>query len=384
MSEGSPDVSRRRFTPVGLGVVILVVGLLLCLLFPAVNHLREEARRKQCIDNLKMLDLGVQSFQAAHRAFPGSNDVRLLETPSNSWIGVPLHTPAEPDPSVGPAVHGTNYSWLIKILFFLEHPNVVHYLPKMAHRRAWDLCADNPIDPATGLGKDTALPCNPMYWRTPIGYFECPSMGEPQFCEANPTGGVTTNPYDPQTPFGPAGRTNYVALGATHSDSLLGVETDPLAGGPSHPNGVIYPGSKTKLADIADGAANTLLLCETREKTLAAWWEGSTAAVFGLVGRPTFTAQTSPSGATYGVPGNETATTLNYGDEQSRPITYYLNPGPQGIPWVHGPSSFHPGVVNHGLADGSVRSVSEEIDPRLYMHLITRAGGEPVNTFFAD
>ena len=71
-------------------------------------------------------------------------------------------------------------------------------------------------------------------------------------------------------------------------------------------------------------------------------------------------------------------------DATSRPTKYYLAVGPQGIPWLHGPSSAHPGVVNHGLADGSVRCVDENIDPTLYMHLITRAGGEPVNEFFED
>jgi hypothetical protein len=54
---------------------------------------------------------------------------------------------------------------------------------------------------------------------------------------------------------------------------------------------------------------------------------------------------------------------------------------PSSTAWVHGPSSSHPGVVNHLLGDGSVRSVSDGLDAALYMHLITRAGGEPVNDF---
>ena len=43
----------------------------------------------------------------------------------------------------------------------------------------------------------------------------------------------------------------------------------------------------------------------------------------------------------------------------------------------YGPSSNHTGVVNHGMADGSVQSISEDIDAAAYMFLITRNGADP-------
>ena len=42
-----------------------------------------------------------------------------------------------------------------------------------------------------------------------------------------------------------------------------------------------------------------------------------------------------------------------------------------------GPDSHHSGVINHALADGSVRSISKEIDAAAYMFLITRNAGDP-------
>jgi hypothetical protein len=233
---------------------------------------------------------------------------------------------------------------------------------------------------------DPNRPSHQYAWRMPVSPFKCDAFPAGDFCQDNPAAGVTTNPYGPSTPHGRAGLTNYVALGATHSDSLLGVETNPLAGGKRHPNGVIHPGKPRSIRDIADGTANTFLVCETREVTLAAWYEGSTAAVFGLVGSPTFVLedQTRTPGAKFGSPDEGTKTTLNYGDDRAKTKRFYLAEGPQGVPWVHGPSSHHRGIINHLLADGSVQRVTEKINPRVYMWLITRAGGEPVNEFHEE
>ncbi|HBO45952.1 MAG TPA: hypothetical protein DD670_18925, partial [Planctomycetaceae bacterium] len=85
-------------------------------------------------------------------------------------------------------------------------------------------------------------------------------------------------------------------------------------------------------------------------------------------------------------PTDAVKTTINWGDDDARKGRFYLDAGDHSgsQPWAHGPSSFHPGLVNHGLGDGSVRSVTEKIDPRVYMWLITRAGGEPVNEFHEE
>jgi hypothetical protein len=255
----------------------------------------------------------------------------------------------------------------------------------MVNRSAWDPCADNPMKVIpgwpNGYPENQTLPCHAMMWRESV--FTCPSFTGSNFCQANPAAGVSTNPYDSKPPYGPIGITNYVAIGATHSASLLGLEANPLAGGTKHPNGVLYPGGKIGLNDLlsGDGAANTLMACETREVTLAAWWEGSTAAVFGLAGEPAFE-KSSVAGATYGVPVAGTQTTINYGNEKAKPVRYYLAAGPQNVPWLHGPSSFHTSGVNHLLADGNVKTLTEDIDPAVYMHLITRAGGESVDEFF--
>ena len=47
--------------------------------------------------------------------------------------------------------------------------------------------------------------------------------------------------------------------------------------------------------------------------------------------------------------------------------------------YKYGPSSNHPGVVNHLFADGSVHGISVDIDTSTYMFLLTRSGGETID-----
>jgi hypothetical protein len=254
----------------------------------------------------------------------------------------------------------------------------------------WD-----PIVPAAG----TNYPNHPLVWKMPVSAYRCASFNGDDMTQANPTSGVDVT-ADPYASVGGAAVTNYVAVGATHIDSLQKYVSrlTQFSGGKQHPNGVMYPGSTTSFRSIADGSSNTVLACETREISLAAWFDGSTAAVVGLqtTPRPLLCKKTPVVGANYGVPWLATTkTTINYGDDQKVDATtgkvtllYMLKssdpPPPGGLGWVHGPSSSHPGVVNHMLGDGSVRSVSDGLDATLYMHLITRAGGEPVNDFHSN
>lgn len=150
---------------------------------------------------------------------------------------------------------------------------------------------------------------------------------------------------------------NYVALGATDVGKLWG----PDDHGRRRPDGSIYCQSETRLKDISDGLSNTVLIAETREQDVAVWIDGTAAAA---VGRR-FVIDRVPS---YG--GGETS--LNFAPYFAWGDTV------DSIDCQYGPSSMHPGVVGHLLADGSARFVVDTIDPSLYDALITRAGGEVI------
>lgn len=292
----------RGFSLIELLVVIAIVAVLLALLLPAVQQAREAARRTQCLNNLKQIGLALHNYLEQFSVFPPSstNDVE-----QGGWIGNPLKR----------HIH----SWASLIL------------PQIGSASLY-----NSINFSVSALHPDNLPVASQV----IPIYRCPSYSGPAFS-------LDRN----YTRFAPNyAIQNYVAMGASDVGHIYGQNT-----GLFEPDGVIYPLSSTRSAEITDGLSNTMLIVETREKKMSVWIDGGTAAV---VARR-YDASNPPTYA-----GTEIS--LNY-----HPYFDFSNPKSE-----YGPSSMHSGGAFHLMGDGSVHFISEHINASIYVGLATRAAGE--------
>ncbi|MGD9128837.1 MAG: DUF1559 domain-containing protein [Planctomycetia bacterium] len=343
--------SRRGITFIEVVVTLGVLGFLFILFLIWVEGpgggAREAARRNHCTNKLKQIGLGLQNFANARKHFPGSSSKKFTTFPAS----LPTNE--------------AGYSWQTMILPYIEEENLYKRLD--LEKNPWAVgdpaVYKNPNDP-----DHIEETCHPLVWHTVVDTFLCPDR------DIDTDLVITPGPYnsDDLPCHALPAATSYVALSATHVESLLYNDDDALsAGGHQHPNGVMYPGSKTSFRNIRDGSSNTAIVCETKEPRYCAWFEATTAGVVGLMPKTvgeTITYEPTNPDANYMYPSNA-RTTLNqtgYGKLI-------------GLPgWKYGPSSDHPGFVLHLFGDGSVHSIHQNIDRKTYSSIITRDGGEPV------
>src|SRR3954468_6688075 len=108
---------RRGFTLIELLVVIAIIAVLIGLLLPAVQKVREAASRIKCTNNLKQIGLAVHNYHDVNNEFPAP---RAIHPTAQVAGGFPIGFWSPP-----PAPNADSYGgWMVRILPYIEQQNV--------------------------------------------------------------------------------------------------------------------------------------------------------------------------------------------------------------------------------------------------------------------
>lgn len=347
--------ARTGFTLVELLVVIAIIGILIGMLLPAVQQVREAARRTTCKNNMRQLALATLNFESAHMAFPtaGAGTEGFHE-------GYGLGGNGNKRPVRG----WQNASWTFQILPFIEQNN-------LEARR--EIYGWNPIEM--------------LEFTVPI--FNCPTRGPERFVTWGTAGlrAAITDYAGFVLDQSMAGRLNgrgqiSVPWNRPTTTDHMWSETElPWdaknemwvgiirkygnidSSATDKPMNVKY--GQVGFAEISDGSSNTFLFGEKGARTdeynpIAGIHSGWINGVW-YEGRGQF----HPAWATmraYSWGGG-----LLPDNELSQPTAHHRSFG-----------SAHPGIVNFALGDGSVHSIDMELEVEPFYKLGHRADGHPV------
>jgi prepilin-type N-terminal cleavage/methylation domain-containing protein/prepilin-type processing-associated H-X9-DG protein len=309
---------RRGFTLIELLVVIAIIGVLIALLLPAVQAAREAARRMQCTNNLKQLGIALHNYHDANNCIP----------PNSSAVA--------PD-----------WSMKARMLPFIELGNMYNAL--------------NVSFNATSAQNQTIHAAH-------VSTFLCPS--------------------DPNTPDPVTSSTNYpnnVGLVRNASGAL---------DGPAYKLAQPSDGPVVSFAAVTDGLSSTVIFSEFikgkhRDLVSPGLDQVYNAGIAETLGTPSLTYQQACLKATTIVYNQKGIDWLLDDCAKGGCYSHIMVPNTKGC-WygtgantdhtIVGASSFHPGGVNAGMMDGSVKFIKGSVSSQTWWALATKAGGEVISS----
>jgi prepilin-type N-terminal cleavage/methylation domain-containing protein len=305
---------RRGFTLIELLVVIAIIAILVALLLPAVQQVREAARKSQCQDHLHNLVIAIHNYESSYKTIPPGHGMSLRNTIIDNC----------PEGQCG------NWAWGASIL------------PQIEQKPLFDQIAMTTLP----LPASLAIPANLQAMQRGIDVFRCPSDTGPEINEDQKIGADGNYCGDTRCTTGGVAIATSNYVGCTHHN-ILERELWNGALGRAVPTSINSQRRGTArplaISDFIDGVSNTLFLGERAWEIRGVRLQA--AVIFGIngdTGNP-------PSG------------------NNDEGIIYVLGAGMWGINGTcvdcgRGFSSQHAGGAQFALGDGKVTFISENID----------------------
>jgi prepilin-type N-terminal cleavage/methylation domain-containing protein/prepilin-type processing-associated H-X9-DG protein len=360
-----PSSARRRgFTLVELLVVIAIIAILIGLLLPAVQKVREAAARAQCQNNLKQICLASHNYQSAFNQLPPGylGPLQIDNTPNSKWV---CQTDGQ---QVGLLAFLLPYLEQDAIYKQLEDPAAVAVGSGPSTATLFDIRSRGFGDNTTVRGPLTTSPDATNYpggasqWflsgtnyqlaASTIKTFICPAaqLNDPNLISVGVTvsvlieinGKSTTNnrffkaPFDPTNGRPAPGITNYVGVAGSRGNNVRYPDTTSWTtetGGWAIFSGMFDNRTTTSLAQVPDGTANTLAFGEGVGNMSG----GVSTTAWGWMG-------------------------------QGAMCTWRGMWGPDTGSWAAFGSRHTSGVVQFAFADGSVHTMQRSVDLTPWMN----------------
>jgi prepilin-type N-terminal cleavage/methylation domain-containing protein/prepilin-type processing-associated H-X9-DG protein len=351
----SPSRNPRRsaFTLIELLVVIAIIGVLIGLLLPAVQKVREAAARIQCQNNLKQLGLALHNYHDAYSSFPPSI------AKNGNCVSAAKYGP--PDPVI------YNINGLFLLLPFVEQGNIYNKANLNSPMSTF-LSSNVGISmgsPAPVLATPDAITSgNVLLAAIKVPLYLCPSDGGGQNGFTIHLDGGTAAYYNVDGVGGTirSYRTSYFFI----SDQLEGIYFNAYRNISAGTRYAFGSNSSTKLTDITDGTSNTFAMSEQTLSIYSCYgckpWSHLVWGTWALDPVGNWNTTYPPQG-------------LNVWQYGSQPT-----PSPGMAASWYSVASLHPGGVNFVFCDGSVHFISQTVDIPTLTQMSRIADGTVITT----
>ncbi len=351
--------TQRGFTIIELLVAITVIGILMALLLPAVQSSREAARRIQCTNNLKQLGLSLHNYHDVHLTLPPANIWSGMGEPLGGGL-LPIGTFDRVATGISPGTEPDRLhaNWAIFLLPHLE-------LATLSESFNLDLPIDDEANRAARETQLSVMRCPSDSYNESF-YERALLSGTPGHTYARGNYAMNAGPNNPCFTFQP------MCSNGFHAGTNDLINTNATVWG----SGVGGFNVSRRFRDFPGGLSNLIALDEIRAgidpiDPRGVWSLGFPAASVTAV-------HAAGPNVSLGYDGIVSCTnlTLTYSTTALERLGMPCSSSPILSNFAATARSQHPGIVNALRLDGSVESISDEIDVTLWSNLHSR------DTFF--